>query len=258
LISQGLTSARGVHLFDFGELRRRRGCLAGGVWRHGGLGDEAGPSEPLHDAWIGARGVAGGGGRAGLGRKGVAMGGYLSNLSREINSASTAVHVLLAFGALAVGSAIAFGLCYWQKRVTLAMFPEISLMSGGEYWWRILGRARRNGSTIAWEVAITVLLVLVFFVAPRELSRWWPVLGQWRRVDLLFPFVILAMLTSPLPALLTRRQILYRLRRELLAKGVPVCLNCGCRLPSRGAARCPRCGMSVEPGMPAWPAAGGA
>jgi len=151
------------------------------------------------------------------------MGGYLSNLSREINSASTAVHVLLAFGALAVGSAIAFGLCYWQKRVTLAMFPEISLMPGGEYWRRILRRAERNGSTFAWSVAITVLLALVFFVAPRELSRWWPALGQWRFADLVFPFVILSLLTLPLPDFLTRRQIRYRPRRELLAKGVPVC-----------------------------------
>ncbi|HOW18775.1 MAG TPA: hypothetical protein PLC79_07030 [Phycisphaerae bacterium] len=220
-------------------------------------------SEVLGRLWAG--GMSGGPGDGRFGgveepdreQKGVTMGGYLSSLSRDINSASTTVHVVLLLSALVVGCAIAFGLYYWQKRAMLAMFPEVLLMPGGERWRRILGRAARNRSTITWDVAIAALWLVFFFRGPRELSRWWPAMGQWRRSDLLFPFVVLLMLISPLPAFLTRREIRYQLRRELIARGVPVCLNCGCRLPGQGAVRCPRCSMGTDAGLPVPPAAGG-
>jgi hypothetical protein len=153
---------------------------------------------------------------------------------------STTTGILLSIGALAIGCAAAFALLYLTKRAALAMFPELLLLRNSQEQRRALARAERNASTILLQMIVAIPAICLLLLGPCELSRGYPPLGGLVWAVPALPAGIF--LTATVPALITRRMVHSRRRRELVARGIAVCPWCGCDLRGESEPICPKCG----------------
>jgi len=130
----------------------------------------------------------------------------------------------------------------------LATFPELLLLRNSPEQWRALGRAERNVPTVLLQVIVAVpgVWLMLLFLGSGVLSRFYPPLGGMLGAALAVPAILFLMMT--VPTLLTRRTIHARLRRELGARGIPVCPVCGADLRGAAGSLCPKCGRGSAQG----------
>jgi len=125
----------------------------------------------------------------------------------------------------------------WIKR----MFPELERFDDRRDAAKALNQARATSGqyyAVLWIVPIAIAIVLFteFVLVPRGLN-WWGNVIFWPTV-VFYPSVCLWM---------RRRRIRIELRRQLVDRGIPICIHCGYdtrRLPEN---RCPECGKAFEP-----------
>lgn len=125
----------------------------------------------------------------------------------------------------------------WKYR----LFPELDRFDDRRDAERALIKARAISglySTVLWIVPIAVVIVLLteFLLVPRDLTwvgnaLFWPTV-------VFFPSVCLW---------LRRRRVRLALRRELVDRGIPICLHCGYDTRDLPENRCPECGQAFEP-----------
>ncbi len=108
---------------------------------------------------------------------------------------------------------------------------------------------------VAYRGMVLVILILActgfaLFVASDSLLKY--LAFSWYQGDKLSLFVMISLILignkrgSHIVTLLFRSRIRRRLREQLVAKDVPVCLHCGYDLSGQTVARCPECGNPFE------------
>jgi len=124
------------------------------------------------------------------------------------------------------------------------LFPELDRFDDRREAARALVKARATSGqyyTVLWIVPIAVAIVLLteFVLVPRG-SLWVGNAIFWPTV-VLFPSACLWLL---------RRRVRFALRRQLVERGVPICLHCGYDTRDLPENRCPECGTACTPIKP--------
>ena len=124
-----------------------------------------------------------------------------------------------------------------------SVFPELTLFADARERWKALKAARKTRRLFRYRAVLIGVYILVAGAA-------WPFLR--RHAGLPEPWLYavlvgLAYATSTIAdVLLGRRIVSRRLRDQLRARGVSICLECGYDLRA-GGTRCPECGAEYVP-----------
>ncbi|MHC4219655.1 MAG: hypothetical protein ACYSU7_14525 [Planctomycetota bacterium] len=131
-------------------------------------------------------------------------------------------------------------------------FPELNLLDSARERRKVsrtahLSVMRTRSFWLSWfGAAVTAVSGVVFTVV---------VFIPWLRQYVSLPDwlvkIVMAFLITGIAAggwqFTLRRPIRRRIREELLARGIPVCLACGYSLRGQTGPRCPECGRAFDP-----------
>ena len=119
------------------------------------------------------------------------------------------------------------------------ILPELTLIDPGSQRVRMLQRAVNNprtGVTAFLSVILATALFVLWDKLVASVSPGWGLLMMLLLYIIIFGAVLWFM----------RQDIRRRLRAQLAANGIPICVPCGYNLTGNESGVCPECGTKIE------------
>jgi uncharacterized paraquat-inducible protein A len=129
------------------------------------------------------------------------------------------------------------------------LFPELLLLDGVAERNQLLRDAKRQMKHRGWYSAAVCVGVIASILAPQYFERRIGAYFSVARTRLLGILVTGLAVAAVVWAIqrLWYKPLRDQIRRELIERGIPVCLRCGYNLTGLSEPRCPECGTSFDP-----------
>ena len=129
------------------------------------------------------------------------------------------------------------------------LYPELRLLDTDAERKRLLRDAQRRMKHKGWYVAAFFVGIIVIVRLPSFVEL---LVGTYLPPFLRWPLSLFDGCLKGAVLGLALQRLWYkplrdRVRRELIARGIPVCLHCGYSLTGLSEPRCPECGTSFDP-----------